>query len=75
MRHLIMVAVLPALLAGCATSKLPEVTAGRDPADPSVETLASHHHTPVTYTARVPVDPKPWKKLNEDISSDGGEAS
>lgn len=75
MRHLITVAVLSALLTGCAATKPPEVTAYRDPADPSAETSARHHTSPVAYTPRIPVDPKPWKKLNEDISSDGGNAS
>jgi hypothetical protein len=75
MKHLLTVAILSALLAGCAASKPPEVTAFRDPADPSAEIRPGHHHSPVAYTARVPVDPKPWKKLNEDLSSDGGDAS
>ena len=75
MKHLSMVAVLPVLLAGCAATKPPEVTAYRDPTDPSIEAKSSHHHSPVTYTARVPVDPEPWKKLNEDLSSDEGDAS
>lgn len=75
MKHLLTVVVLPALLAGCAASKPPEVTAYRDPANPSVEIRPGHHHSPVAYTARVPVDPKPWKKLNDDLSSDGGDAS
>ncbi|MDO6962923.1 putative periplasmic lipoprotein [Rhizobium alvei] len=69
MKHLLMVAALPVLLAGCAATKPPEVTAGRDPADPSAEIRPSHHHSPVIYTARVPVEPEPWKKLNEDLSS------
>jgi hypothetical protein len=75
MRHLFAVAVLSALLAGCTATKPPEVTAYRDPADPSVETASTRYRSPVAYTARVPVDPKPWKKLNEDISSDKGDAS
>lgn len=75
MKHLLTVVVLPVLLAGCAATKPPEVTAYRDPADPSVEIRPGHHHSPVVYTARVPVEPKPWKKLNEDLSSDGGDAS
>ena len=75
MRHLYAVAVLPVLLAGCAATKPPEVTAYRDPAVPSVETASTQYRSPVAYTARVPVDPKPWKKLNEDISSDEGDAS
>jgi hypothetical protein len=75
MRHLYAVAVLPALLAGCAATKPPEVTAYRDPADASAEMRSNRHHSPVAYTARVPVDPKPWKKLNEDASSNEGDAS
>ena len=75
MRHLYAVAVLPALLAGCATTKPPEVTAYRDSADPSVEAASTRYRSPVVYTARVPVEPKPWKKLNEDASSDEGDAS
>lgn len=74
MRHLFAVAVLPAFLAGCVATKPPEVTAYRHPADPSVETVPTYYRSPVAYTARVPVDPKPWKKLNEDISSDEGDA-
>lgn len=71
MRHLITVAILPALLAGCVATRPPEVTAFRDPADPSAEIRPGRHHTPVAgYTARMPVDPKPWKKLNEDLSSE-----
>jgi len=76
MKHLITVAFLPVLLAGCAATKPPEVTTSRDSADVSAEIRANHHHTPVAgYTARMPVDPKPWKTLNEDLSSDDGGAS
>jgi hypothetical protein len=75
MKHLFTVAVLPALLAGCAATKPPEVTSYRDPADPSAETVSTRYRSPVAYTARVPVDPKPWKKLNDELSSDGGDAS
>lgn len=75
MRHLFAVAVLPVLLAGCAATKPPEITAYRDPADPLAETASARYRSPVAYTARVPVDPKPWKKLNEDISTDEGDAS
>ena len=75
MRHLFTVAVLPALLVGCTAIKPPEVTSFRDPTDPSAEIRPGHHHSPVSYTARVPVDPRPWKKLNEDLSSDGGDSS
>lgn len=75
MKHLMTVVLLPALLAGCAATKPPEATSFRDPIDPTAELRPVHHHSPVAYTARVPVDPKPWKKLNEDLSSDAGGAS
>lgn len=75
MRHLFTVAVLPAFLAGCAASKLPELATFRDPSDRAAEIIPVHYHSPVAYTARVPVDPKPWKKLNEDLSSNEGDAS
>ena len=75
MRLLFAVAVLPAILAGCAATKPPDVTSWRDPADPSAEVRPSRHRSPLVYTARVPVDPKPWKKLNEDLSTDDGDAS
>jgi hypothetical protein len=75
MKHLLTVAILPVLLAGCAATKPPEVTAYGDPADPSAETISTRYSSPVVYTARVPVDPKPWKKLNEDITADEGDAS
>ena len=75
MRHLSTVAVLSVLLAGCAATEPPEVTSFRDPAAPSAEVRQARHLNPVAYTARVPVDPKPWKKLNEDISSEDGDAS
>lgn len=75
MRHLFTVVVLSALLAGCAATRPPEVVAWRDPADPSVETMARRYSSPVAYTPRVPVDPAPWKTLNEDMSSSEGDAS
>jgi hypothetical protein len=75
MRHLFTVAVLPAFLAGCAATKPPEVTAYRDPTDLSAEVRTSRYRSPIAYIARVPVTPKPWKKLNDDLSSDGGDAS
>lgn len=76
MRHLFPVAILPLFLGGCASTYLPEVTASRDPSDVSAEVLSSHHHSPVAgYQHRDPVDPKPWRKLNDDAASEGGDQS
>ena len=41
--------------------------ARQKPVTTSVETASTRYRSPVASTARVPVDPEPWKKLNEDI--------
>lgn len=76
MRHLLSVAILPLFLGGCASTYPSEVTSSRDPSDASAEIVSSHHHNPVTgYQHRDAVDPQPWKKLNDDAASEGGNAS
>jgi hypothetical protein len=75
MKHLFSVAVLPALLAGCAATQTPEVSTFRNPADLSAEIRPFRHRSPLAYTARVPVEPKPWKKVNEGAAADEGDAS
>lgn len=76
MRHLLSVAILPLILGGCASTYPLEVTASRDPSDPSAEIVSTHHQSPVAgYQHRDPVDPKPWRELNNDAASEGGDAS
>jgi hypothetical protein len=76
MKQMFSVAVLPVLLAGCAATYPAQVTASRDPSDIHAEVLPTHHHSPMAgYNARVPIDPKPWRKLNDDVSSEGDDAS
>jgi hypothetical protein len=76
MKHMFSVAILPIILGGCASSYPAEVTASRDPSDVTADFRRSHYHSPVAgYAHRIPVDPKPWKKLNDDLSSDDGDAS
>lgn len=76
MRHPLSVAILPLLLGGCASTYLPEVTASRDPSDPRAEVVSTHHHNPVAgYQHRDSVDPRPWKKPNDDAASEGSNAS
>ncbi|MDB5526531.1 MAG: hypothetical protein JWM58_4294 [Rhizobium sp.] len=76
MKHMFSVAILPILLGGCASTYPAEVTAARDPADVTADFQRSHYHSPVAgYSHRVPVDPKPWKKLNDDVSTKDGDAS
>jgi hypothetical protein len=76
MKLMFSVAILPVLLGGCASTYPAEVTASRDPADVAADVPRAHYRSPMAgYTHRIPVDPKPWKKLNDDLSSDEGEAS
>ncbi|UVC06858.1 hypothetical protein IHQ71_16545 [Rhizobium sp. TH2] len=76
MKHLLSVAILPLILGGCASTYPSEVTASRAPSDLSAEVVPSHHHNPVAgYQHRDPVNPKPWRKLNDDAASEGSDAS
>lgn len=76
MKHLFSVAILPLILGGCASTYPSEVTASRDPSDLSAEVVPAHHHNPVAgYQHRDPVDPKLWRKLNDDAASEGSDAS
>lgn len=76
MKHLISVALLPLILGGCASTYPMEVTSSKSPGDLTTEIGRTHYHSPVTgYQHRDPVDPKPWKKLNDDAFSQGGGAS
>lgn len=76
MKHLLSVALLPLLLGGCASTYPSEVTASRSPDDPTAEVGTADYHSPVAgYQHREPVDAKPWRKLNDDASSEGEDAS
>jgi hypothetical protein len=76
MKHMFSVAILPIILGGCASTYPAEVTTSRDPSDVSADFRRAHYHSPVAgYQHRVPVDPKPWKQLNDDVSSPGEDAS
>jgi hypothetical protein len=59
--------LLPLILGGCATTLPPEVTAFRSPVDIANGVRKLHHHSVITsYTHREPVDPKPWRQLNDE---------
>jgi hypothetical protein len=59
-------ALLPLILGGCATTLPPEVTAFRSPADIASAPRLHHHSVITSYTHREPVDPKPWRQLNDE---------
>ncbi|EUB96788.1 hypothetical protein PMI07_001122 [Rhizobium sp. CF080] len=64
MRRMLLVAALPLLASGCA-SALPEVVDSADNPD-SAYAAPVRYQSPIgSYTHRIPVDPKPWRGLND----------
>jgi len=65
---------LPAVLAlaGCAGT-LPAITSGPDPAD-AAAAIVTPPYVPVTAGAvsHQPVEPKPWRDMNERVAPRGG---
>jgi hypothetical protein len=70
MTRLFLVALLPAMLAGCAsTGAPPEAVPVAQVTDPS-RTSAVRHRNPVSgYVHRMPSEPKSWECQNETQSS------
>lgn len=64
MKPSFLVAALPLLVSGCATT-LPEVVdSANNPY--SAHTAPVRYQSPIGgYTHRLPVDPKPWRGLND----------
>ncbi len=70
MTRLLFVALVPALLAGCAsTSAPPDAVPVAQVTDPS-RTAAVRHQNPVSgYVHRMPSEPKSWQCQNETQST------
>ncbi len=72
MKRLFLVAALPLVVSGCA-STLPEVVAYNNHPDTVVDVAPIAYQNPVgAYSHRMPVDPKPWRGLNDAQAPDGG---
>ncbi len=72
MKRLFLVAALPFVVSGCA-STLPEVVAYNNHPDTVVDVAPIAYQNPVgAYFHRMPVDPKPWRGLNDAQAPDGG---
>jgi hypothetical protein len=72
MKRMFLMAVLPLFVSGCA-STLPEVVASSENPDAAVAVVPIAYQNPVgSYTHRVPVDPKPWRGLNDAQAPNGG---
>jgi hypothetical protein len=71
MNRLLLVAALPFVVSGCA-STLPEVVASSHDPDTTVAAPLAYQSPIGAYSHRMPVDPKPWRGLNNDQAPKGG---
>jgi hypothetical protein len=64
-------AMLASLLfvAGCTATTPPDVLPAFNPADPIMGVRDAHHHPVfVNYRHRAPVEPRDWRRLNDELS-------
>lgn len=73
----LLAAAVPLALAGCASPGGPaDVMSASSPADPGTGIRTIHHHTVLDgYMHRVPVEPKPWRQMNDSQAPGGGAGS
>lgn len=72
MKRLFLAAAIPLVASGCA-STLPEVVVTTDNPDSVVGVAPVAYQNPVgSYSHRMPVDPKPWRDLNDAQKPEGG---
>ena len=65
MKLMFLVVAMPLAASGCA-STLPEVVASTGNPDTVADVRPVRYQSPVGgYTHRLPVDPKPWRDLND----------
>jgi hypothetical protein len=77
MKLSVIAALSPLLVGGCAsTASLPSLSAGPGPEDPGTAIHAIYPSSVTAgYTARGPVEPGSWRKLNDDQASGHGGGS
>jgi len=77
MKILLSTALLSALLTGCTSSNIPpDILTFQSPDDPGIAIRDTHHHSIIgDYNHRNVVDPKPWRKLNDDQAPKQGAGS
>jgi len=65
MKLMFLVVAIPLAVSGCA-STLPEVVATSDNLDTVSVVRPVSYQSPIGgYTHRIPIDPKPWRSLND----------
>ena len=73
MKQQLLVVAVPLLISGCA-STLPEVITRTDNPDAFAGVAPVPYQNPAgAYTRRMPVDPKPWRGLNDAQRPKDGE--
>jgi len=77
MKFIVSTALMSALLTGCASTSAPtDVLSYKSPVDAITGIRDTHHHNIIgEYTHREAVDPKPWRKLNDDQAPKSGAGS
>ena len=77
MFRFLLAAAMPLALAGCAAAGGPaDVMPASSPVDASLDIRNTYHHTVLNgYVHRVPVDPKPWRQLNDSQAPGAGSGS
>ena len=75
MKNLFYAVLSSALLVGCSASTTPtEVQGYNSPVDAQNGIRSTHYHGIIgEYNHREPVDPRSWRKLNEEQSPKNGE--
>lgn len=72
MKLTFLVVGVPLFVSGC-TSTLPEVVASTGHPDTVIDVRPVRYQNPIgAYTHRTPVDPKPWRGLNDAQAPKGG---
>ena len=77
MFRFLLAAAMPLALAGCAAAIAPaDVMSVNSPVDSGLGIRNTHHHTVLDgYVHRVPVEPKPWRQLNDSQAPGAGAGS
>lgn len=73
MKKIALVGLVPALLSGCVSTLPSETFTHRSPADAHEEIRKTHYDNVLSdFNPREPVEPKSWRRLNDDRAPKSG---
>lgn len=76
MKKIAFAGLLPVLLSGCVSTLPPETFTHRSPADAHQEIRESSYHNIMSgFEPREPVEPKSWRRNNDDSAPKAGARS